>query len=83
MESITLDSNGDLAIEFPANEGSYYLLKRGSTVDLQDEGVDGQIGADGTGVLRDVNVGGVTRAFYVVQKISVDDPLDMDEDGMD
>lgn len=83
VESITLDSNGDLAIEFPANEGSYYLLKRGSTVDLQDEGVDGQIGADGTGVLRDVNVGGVTRAFYVVQKISVDDPLDMDEDGMD
>ena len=83
VQSITLDENGDLAIEFPSADGSYYLLKRGATVDLTDQGVDGQIGADGTGILRDVVVGGNTQVFYVIQKISADDPLDMDEDGMD
>lgn len=83
VQSITLDQNGNLAIEFPTAEGSYYLLKRGDTVDLQDKGIDGQIGADGTGVLRDVNVNGEMRAFYIVEKVSVDNPLDMDEDGID
>jgi hypothetical protein len=83
VQSIAIDQNGDLAIEFEASEGSYYLLQRGSTVDEVNQGVDGQIGVNGTGLLRDINIGGVIRAFYVVQKISVTEPLDMDGDGID
>lgn len=83
VQSITVDENGELAIEFPSTDGSYYLLKRGDTVDITDQGVDGEIGVDGIGVLRDVEIDGRTQSFYIIEKISADEPLDMDEDGMD
>ena len=83
VQSIEFDPNGDLVLEYPSTDGSYYLLKRGTTIEIQDTSVDGDIGADGTGALVDNNFPENTRTFYTVQQISVDEPLDTDADGID
>ncbi|MDA0347381.1 MAG: Ig-like domain-containing protein [Verrucomicrobia bacterium] len=83
VQSIELNENGVLALEFPSEAESYYLLKRGQTVDVLDSAVAAQLGINGTGFLSDSEFASPGKTFYVVQKIPISDPLDTDGDGID
>lgn len=83
MQSIEFNQNGQLELEFPSSAESYYILKRGTTVDILDASVAAELGVDGTGRLSDSGLGDFGQTFYAIQKISLTEPLDSDGDGMD
>jgi alpha-tubulin suppressor-like RCC1 family protein len=78
--SLTLD--GTLRVSHSANAGSYFILLRGTQIDSIQQPVDVQLVSGATGTLFDPKPPDA-RAFYRVRQVALDQPLDLDGDGID
>jgi hypothetical protein len=76
------NSQGNIVVTHTADTNNYYLLLRGPRVTLITTAVDAALGVGPSGQLRDTKppAGG---AFYRVEAVPKDTPLDSDGDGID
>ena len=79
---LTREGDGSVKLTHESAASFYYALVRGDQILAITNKVDMALGTNGVGTLRDRQAN-ASAAFYVVSRVSVDAPLDSDNDGID
>lgn len=82
LTDIRLDEEHRPGIRFTPDPGHYYLLYRGDVPTQVVQPVDGVLG-DRADAVRDAASATLEARFYRVQQVSIQEPLDLDDDGID
>ncbi len=82
-DDVALDPNGRLTVRTPAAGTDYFILRRGVSLGTIQRAVGMALGRTVPGVVVDRVPALEEAAFYRLQKVSQDDPLDTDGDGID
>ena len=81
IRALNLRNDGSIGVIHDSDVASYFVLSRGTSPDSLDQAVAIAMGESGQGVLIDA-IPAPEFAFYQVEKISVETPLDLDGDGI-
>ena len=82
-DDVALDPNWRLTVRTPAAGTDYFILRRGVSLGTIQRAVGMALGRTVPGVVVDRVPALEEAAFYRLQKVSQDDPLDTDGDGVD
>ncbi len=78
-----LNAEGRFTVLFSPTPGSYYILLKGATVTAVNEPVRVVLEAPADNLLSDTEAASGAAAFYRLQQVPVEAPLDVDGDGID
>jgi hypothetical protein len=82
ISNVALEAGGQVHLTHEADTNAYYVLFSGRTVLGITEPVDVHLGQAAAGQLTDPIASGAQR-FYRVARVPLDEPLDLDRDGLD
>lgn len=83
VEVLGFDAQGRLAVGTPPDASSYFVLRRGLSLDQIWRPVGVGLGVAQGSVVSDRGVAREDAAFYVLQSVPKSRPLDLDGDGID